>query len=390
MHAAGEEERKGGNGMVIRKPPMGFNTWNTFGNRIDEKLIVESADAMIATGLKDAGYEYLVIDDCWSKYERDPESGKIVPDPDKFPRGMRAVSNYVHSKGLKFGMYSCNGVRTCADYPGSYDHEFLDAQTFAEYGVDYLKYDNCYRPESADQKMLYRRMGMALRATGRDIVFSACNWGQNDVWSWIRSTGAHLYRSTGDIFDTPESYRMIARSQMDKLSASAPGCFNDMDMLTVGMYGKGLVGSTGCNDADYRSQFALWCMFSCPLMLGCDIRNMNEATRQLVTNRELIAIDQDEEARPPIFLQGEGETDRIYAFKFLENGDYALGLFNLSEEDRDFNVLFNDTGLAASAGYALALTNVFDGSSGGFHKEHLRVHVPSHDCVVYRARLVRP
>ena len=376
--------------MMVRKPPMGFNTWNTFGNRIDEKLIMESADAMVSTGLKDAGYEYLVIDDCWSKYERDPESGKIVPDPEKFPHGMRYVSDYVHSRGLKFGMYSCNGVRTCADYPGSYDHEFLDAKTFAEYGVDYLKYDNCYRPGSADQRTLYRRMGMALRASGRDIVFSACNWGQDDVWSWIRSTGASLYRSTGDIFDTPESYRNIARSQMDKLGASAPGCFNDMDMLTVGMYGKGLVGSTGCGDADYRSQFALWCMFSCPLMLGCDIRNMNDETRKLITNPELIRIDQDEEARPPIFLQGEGENDRICAFKFLSDGDYALGLFNLSEEDRDLVVLFNDTGLAASAEYAFALTNVFDGSDGGVHREHLRVHVPAHDCVVYRVKLVQP
>ena len=376
--------------MIVRTPPMGFNTWNTFGDNIDEKLILESADAMVATGLKDAGYTYLVIDDCWSEYERDPETGRIVPEPKKFPHGMRAVSDYVHSKGLKFGMYSCDGVRTCADYPGSYDHEFLDAQTFADYGVDYLKYDNCNRPVSAHQQTLYRRMGMALRATGRDIVFSACNWGQENVWSWIRSTGAHLYRSTGDIFDTPESYREIARSQMTHLDASAPGCFNDMDMLTVGMYGKGLVGATGCSDADYRSQFSLWCLFSCPLMLGCDIRAMNEATKALVMNKELIAIDQDPEARPPIFLQREDETDRIYAFKFLADGDYALGVYNFSEDDKDMIVLFNDTGLPAAAGYAFSLTNVFDGSDGGVHREHLRVRVPAHDCVVYRVRLVKP
>ena len=376
--------------MIVRKPPMGFNTWNTFGDRIDEKLVFEMADTMVSLGLKDAGYEYLVVDDCWSKYERDPETQRIVPDPAKFPHGMRYVSDYVHEKGLKFGMYSCNGVRTCADYPGSYDHEFLDAQTFAEYGVDYLKYDNCYRPDSTSQRLLYRRMGMALRATGRDILFSACNWGHDDVWSWIRSTGAHMYRSTGDIFDTPESYRQIARSQMDKLGASAPGCFNDMDMLTVGMYGKGLVGATGCSTADYRSQFALWCMFSCPLMLGGDIRSMSDEIRNLVMNRELIAIDQDEEARPPIFLQGAEQTDRICAFKFLQDGDYALGMFNFGEEDMDMVALFNETGLAASAGYALKLTNVMDGSDGGIHREHVRVRVPAHDCVVYRARLVRP
>jgi len=374
--------------MLASRPPMGFNTWNTFGDKIDENLIHEAADAMVRLGLKDAGYEYLVIDDCWSEYERDPVTDRIVPHHVKFPNGMKAVADYVHSKGLKFGMYSCDGVRTCADYPGSYDHEFLDAKTFAEWGVDYLKYDNCYHPGSADEPTLYRRMGMALRASGREILFSACNWGSSNVWDWIRSTGAHMYRSTGDIFDNAESYRNIARSQMDKLHASAPGCFNDMDMLTVGMYGRGLVGSQGCNSADYRSQFALWCMFSCPLMRGCDIRTMNEETLKLVTNPELIRIDQDAEARPPIFLQGKDETDRIYAFKFLEDGAYALGVFNLSEEDREYRVLFNDTGLAASACKAFQFTDVMTGENIGIHREHLKVQVPAHDCRVFRTELV--
>ena len=344
---------------------------------------------MIRLGLKDAGYEYLVVDDCWSEYERDPVTDRIVPHHEKFPNGMKVVADYVHKKGLKFGMYSSDGVRTCADYPGSFDHEFLDARTFAEWGVDYLKYDNCYHPASADEPTLYRRMGMALRASGREILFAACNWGSNDVWSWIRSTGAHMYRSTGDIFDNPESYRNIARSQMKHLDASAPGCFNDMDMLTVGMYGKGLVGSLGCNSADYRSQFALWCMFSCPLMLGCDIRNMREETLKLVTNRELIAIDQDPEARPPIFLQAEHETDRIIAFKFLTDGSYALGVFNLSEEDREYRVLFNDTGLDVKAGVALSFHEVITDEDAGVHREHLYVKVPSHDCRVFRVSLVQ-
>ncbi len=375
--------------MIASRPPMGFNTWNTFGEKIDESLIRESADAMVEKGLLEAGYEYLVIDDCWSEYERDPVTDRIVPHHEKFPNGMKPVADYVHSRGLKFGMYSCNGVRTCADYPGSYDHEFLDAQMFAEFGVDFLKYDNCYRPGSTDGKTLYRRMGMALRATGREILFSACNWGTDDVWSWVRSSGAHMYRSTGDIVDSAESYRNIARSQMKHLDASAPFCFNDMDMLTVGMYGKGLVGSLGCNDADYRSQFALWCLFSCPLMLGCDVRNMNEETLKLVTNRELLAMDQDPEARPPIFLQAPHEEDRIFAFKFLSDGSYALGLFNFSEEDRDMVVLFNDTGLPASARCALKLTDVFDGTDGGVHREHFRTRVNAHDCRVFRARLVK-
>ncbi len=270
--------------MLAQRPPMGWNTWNTFGKDINETLIRESADAFIDNGLKDAGYEYLVIDDCWSEYNRDPVTDRIVPHHEKFPNGMKVVADYVHSKGLKFGMYSCDGVRTCADYPGSFDHEFLDAQTFAEFGVDYLKYDNCYKPNNADGPSLYRRMAMALRASGREILFSACNWGTDDVWTWIRGAGAHMYRSTGDINDSAESYRNIALSQADKFGYSAPGCYNDIDMLTVGMYGKGLVGSVGCNDADYRSQFALWCMYSAPLMLGCDIRHMNKQTLELVTD----------------------------------------------------------------------------------------------------------
>ena len=267
--------------MLAQRPPMGWNTWNTFGKDINETLIRESADAFIDNGLKDAGYEYLVIDDCWSEYNRDPITDRIVPHHEKFPNGMKVVADYVHSKGLKFGMYSCDGVRTCADYPGSFDHEFLDAQTFAEFGVDYLKYDNCYKPNNAEGPTLYRRMAMALRASGREILFSACNWGTDDVWTWIRGAGAHMYRSTGDIHDSAESYREIVLSQADKFGYSAPGCYNDIDMLTVGMYGKGLVGSVGCNDADYRSQFSLWCMFSAPLMLGCDIRKMNEETLKL-------------------------------------------------------------------------------------------------------------
>ena len=173
---------------------MGFNTWNTFAENISEDVIIETADKMVETGLLKAGYEYLVIDDCWSEKERDPETGKIVPDKEKFPHGMKYVSDYVHSKGLKFGMYSCAGTRTCADYPGSFDHEYLDAKTFAEYGADFLKYDFCYKPETAHGPTLYRKMGMALRNCGREILCSACNWGSDDVNKWIRSAGAHMYR----------------------------------------------------------------------------------------------------------------------------------------------------------------------------------------------------
>ncbi len=373
--------------MLAQKPPMGWNTWNTFGENINEQLIKESADAFIKLGLKDAGYEYLVIDDCWSEYDRDPVTDEIVPHHEKFPNGMKVVADYVHSKGIKFGMYSCDGVRTCADYPGSFDHEYLDAKTFAKFGVDFLKYDNCYKPDTAQCENLYRRMGMALRASGREILFSACNWGTENVWQWIRSTGAHMYRSTGDINDSFESYRDIAFSQLDKLGYSAPGCYNDVDMLTVGMYGKGNVGTTGCTDADYRTQFSIWCMFSAPLMLGCDLRTMNEETLKLVTNKELIRIDQDEEARSPLSIR-EWDGQHLILFKFLANGEYALALYNLSERESGVSAKLTDLGLPVNSGLAMQLTNVFTGETEGTYKEYVRRKLAPHDCVVFCCKLV--
>lgn len=375
--------------MLVNRPPMGWNTWNTFGWNINEQLVRESADAFVQLGLPKAGYQYVVIDDCWSKKVRDPQTDRLVADPDKFPNGMKAVADYVHSKGLKYGMYSCAGQRTCGDYPGSFDHEFLDAETFASWDVDFLKYDFCYKPQGIDGKLLYRRMGMALRASGRDILFSACNWGSDDVWQWIRSTGAHMYRSTGDIFDNAESYRKIAMSQIDKLGTSAPQCFNDVDMLTVGMYGKGLVGTTGCNAADYRSQFALWCMFSAPLMLGCDIRSIDEASLRLVTNPDLIRIDQDAEARPPMWSHHSWAEKQICMLKHLDDGTYAIAFFNMDETDADNYMTFADFGLPANAGFDVEVRDVLDDGGTQRYREYMRLNVKAHDCRVFIARLVR-
>ena len=227
--------------MLAQKPPLGWNSWNTFGPNISDALIREMADTLVSRGYRDAGYEYLVIDDCWSLRDRN-DAGLLVPDPEKFPSGMKAVADYVHAKGLKFGMYSCAGVMTCAGYPSSYDHEFTDAETFAAWGVDFLKYDFCNFPETGDCRTRYQTMSMALKSTGRPILFSACNWGRHDPWNWMRSVGAHMYRSTGDIMDNYRSFTDIFKSQLGNLSMSAPGSFNDMDMLTVGMGGKGNVG----------------------------------------------------------------------------------------------------------------------------------------------------
>ena len=375
--------------MLVNRPPMGWNTWNTFGWNISDQLVRESTDAFVALGLPQAGYQYVVIDDCWSKKVRDPRTDRLEAEPSKFPEGMKAVADYVHGKGLKFGMYSCAGQRTCGDYPGSFDHEFLDAETFASWGVDFLKYDFCYKPAGIDGKLLYRRMGMALRASGRDILFSACNWGSDDVWQWIRSTGAHMYRSTGDIFDNAESYRKIAMSQIDKLGTSAPQCFNDVDMLTVGMYGNGLVGTSGCNELDYRSQFSLWCMFSAPLMLGCDIRKIDEKTIRLITNRDLIRIDQDAEARPPMWGHHPWAEKQVVMFKHLDDGTYALGFFNMDETDAENFITFSDFGLPASAGFDVEVRDILDEGGTERYREYMRVNVKAHDCRMYIARLVR-
>ena len=229
--------------MLAQTPPMGWNSWNTFGSNINEQLIFEIADAMVDKGYRDAGYEYLVIDDCWSCRERD-RSGKLVADPEKFPHGMKYVADYVHSKGLKFGMYSAAGIMTCAGYPGSYGHEYQDAHTFAEWGVDYLKYDLCHYPGSGDVRNSYLTMSMALRSTGREILFAGCTCGTYDPWDWMRSIGAHMYRSHADITDEYEAFRYIAQTQLPNFKYSGPGCFNDMDMLVVGMGGEGNVSHT--------------------------------------------------------------------------------------------------------------------------------------------------
>lgn len=375
--------------MLAERPPMGFNTWNTFGRNINDEMIRETADAIIEKGLRDAGYEYLVIDDCWSEKQRDSETDKIIPDHIKFPYGMKAVSDYVHSKGLKFGMYSCAGVRTCDDYPSSYDHEYLDAETFAQYGADFLKYDFCNVPSTANGNLLYYRMSNALKACGREILFSTCNWGINDIETWVRSCGAHMYRSAGDINDSFPSMRDIVLGQIKKINYSATGCFNDMDMLTIGMYGEGNCGSSGCNDIDYKTQFALWCMFSCPLMLGADIRKINDYCLNLVKNKNLIRIDQDIEARPPYIpgVQDGCSNNKLVFVKVLSDNEYALLFVNLGENKGRLEFYFENMGIPLASGYGLEMTDCFTGENIGVHKEYIYKTVEPHDCACYLCKL---
>lgn len=377
--------------MLAKRPPMGWNSWNTFGNKISESLIMETADAIVDRGLRDAGYEYVVIDDCWSLYERDAE-GRMVADPEKFPHGMKYLADYVHSKGLKFGMYSCAGTLTCAGYPGSFDREYIDAETFASWGVDYLKYDYCNIPYNHREHApaLYRRMGMALKATGREILFSACNWGAEDVWKWARGAGAHIYRSTGDIFDNARSFHDIAQSQLGKLESSAPGCFNDLDMLICGMYGNGNVGSAnGCSAEEYKTHFALWCFMNSPLMIGCDVRNCDEETLALLKNAALIAIDQDEEARPP-YSVCEWETSEVFCyFKHLSENRYAYMQANFRDTVQNSTVSLYDIGITVNSGYGLELTEVFTGEKIRSVDGHFRVTCEPNSCKVFNAELVK-
>ena len=371
--------------MLAKTPPMGWNSWTTFGHNISDALIRETADAMVDKGYLDAGYNYLVIDDCWSERERD-ENGRLVPSREKFPNGMKAVADYVHSKGLKFGMYSDTGTRTCAGYPGSFEYEYVDARTFAEWGVDFLKYDYCNRPVNSDGKYLYRRMAMALRSTGREILLSACNWGLDDVYDWIRSSGAHMFRSTGDITDNWQSIVDLYTSQISKGPYGAPGCYNDIDMLVVGMNGKGNVARGGCSYTEYETHFALWCMMNSPLMIGCDIRNASEETRSILLNKDLIAINQDEDGRQPyLALDFYGRHTLV---KPLANGEYAIGYFNLTDTRTDALLHFWDIGLPVSSGCALELYDCIKHEPAGTYINYFNPMLDPHQCAVYRAKVV--
>lgn len=371
---------------------MGFNTWNTFGECFYDHTLREIADAFVDRGFKDAGYEYIIIDDHWNMEYRDPETHRMIERPGKFPNGLRPVIDYVHSKGLKMGIYSCAGVRTCGGKMGSFDYEFLDAKTFAEWGIDYLKYDYCLRPELLNGEMFYRRMSVALRNSGRDILFAACNWGSDDVWSWIRSTGAHTYRSTGDIADNFNSFVEIYNSQYPKLGTCAPGCQNDLDMMTVGMEGAGNVaaGDDFGTEGTYRMQFCIWCMFSSPLILGCDVRSVSDKYRDLLCNSELIAIDQDPEGRPAyaVGFTKEGFDNSSVFIKLLANGDFALLVLNTREREREMGFVPHDIGIPESSGRHLLMKDLFSGEeieAGDF----VRVHVPPRDCRMFRVKLVK-
>ncbi len=379
--------------MVAFTPPLGWNSWNTFGEDINETVVMESADTLIESGLAACGYNYIVIDDCWALKERG-DDGRMVPDPAKFPHGMKYVADYIHSKGLKFGMYSCAGAHTCAGYPGSFDHEFIDAKTFAEWGVDYLKYDYCFHPFTIAGNVLYKRMAVALANSGRDILFSACSWGADETKKWIKETGANLWRSTYDINDSWRSIRELSLVAGDAIKHGGINCFPDMDMLVTGMNGMGNVGLAGCTPEEYRTHFSLWALLGSPLMIGCDIRSMDEPTRETLMNMDVLAINQDpayNQAFDASANASKEENEYPIYVRLLDNGDYAIGIFNFSDvaSSRWNTYLLMDTiGLPETTGKTLLLKELWTGEERKVTNGILTDAIPPHGCKLYRAQVV--
>ena len=364
--------------QLAKTPPMGWNSWNKFACNVSEKLIMQMADEIVSSGMQDAGYEYVVIDDCW-QVDRD-ENGEIVVDKDRFPHGMKYVADYVHSKGLKFGIYSCAGSKTCAGRPGGRGHEFQDARTYASYGVDYLKYDWC-NTTTQEAKSSYTTMRDGLFAAKRPIVFSLCEWGTAKPWEWAKEVG-HLWRTTGDIVDRWDSMIDILDKEKDLAKYAGPGYWNDPDMLEV--------GNGGMTTEEYRTHFSLWCMLAAPLMAGNDLGNMSPETAEILKNTEVIAIDQDVLGKQGFCYRDNGDYE-IW-IKKLANNEKAACLLNRSDEEKtvqvDYNVLLkaNDN-YWASEPYKIEdykLRDLWEHKEVNLEKSTVFVKMPPHSVKVYR------
>ncbi len=360
-------------------PPMGWNSWNHFAGRVNDADVRAAADAIVSSGMRDAGYIYVNIDDTWQG-ERDAQ-GFIQPNS-KFP-DMKALADYVHSKGLKLGIYSGPGPKTCAGFAGSYGHEEQDAQTYAKWGIDYLKYDLCsyaqimrqQAPHDRQKQMemmkdAYAKMHQALLATGRPIVFSLCQYGWDDVWTWGTSVGGNLWRTTDDINDTYERMADIGFNQLGLAQYAGPGHWNDPDMLEV--------GNGGMSDDEYKTHMSLWSILAAPLLAGNDLSKMTPETLAILTNKEVIAVDQD-----PLGKQG----DRAFAVglteiwtKPLSGGALAAGLFNRDTEAHSVTLKLKDIGFSNHAKLRDLWTHQDVTASDGSYT----VTVPPHGVVMLK------
>jgi alpha-galactosidase len=381
-------------------PPMGWNSWNIFGCNINENIIRHTADAMVSSGMKEAGYSYILIDDCWQS-GRD-SLGFIVADTEKFPSGIKALADYVHSKGLKFGIYSCAGRKTCGNRPGSRGYEFQDAKSYANWGVDYLKYDWC-NTEGQNASESYSLMRDALFEAGRPIVFSICEWGLSKPWEWATEIG-QLWRTTGDIqnnWNIPDAKEgkcwaggvLINLDMQQGLEKYAgPGHWNDPDMLEVGN------GGLTVNEA--RSHFSLWCMLAAPLIAGNDLTQMDPVSKDILINQDMIAIDQDKLGKQGYKIKDYGEIEVYY--KPLNNSDMAICFFN--RLDYPIQVEFDWTSMSLSAtrdskplllGLKIdrkdnyiegqySIWNVWQKKSVGTTSQKFIASLPGHDVIVLR------
>lgn len=336
-------------------PPMGWMTWNLFQGDISDKLIRETADAMVEGGYVDAGYKYIFIDDLWQG-GRDVHNN-MIPDPKKFPNGIKVLADYVHSKGMKLGIYSDAAQLTCGGWTASLGFEEQDARTFASWGIDYLKYDYCNAPiDSATARQRYRTMADALSKSGRDIALGICEWGQRQCEEWCEEVGGQLWRTTYDVRDmwkdvTNEGGMGI----LDIVNITSPlssyarkGQWPDMDMLVVGLYGvsgpSSALGGKGCTQAEYQTQMSLWCMFSSPLAMTNDMRKVSEEDRRILLNREVIAINQDPLGK---VAERKVNTDTHQIFvRPLADGSYAVALLNVSDAPLTLTADFAKLGLS--------------------------------------------
>ena len=371
-------------------PPMGWNSWNTFQTNISESLVKGIADVMVSSGMKDAGYTYLVLDDGWMAMERDTITGNLVPDPIKFPNGMKSLIDYVHAKGLKFGLYNCAGTKTCAGYPGTRGYEYQDARFYASLGIDYLKFDWC-NTEGINAKEAYATMSEALKAAGRPIVFSLCEWGSNKPWEWAENLG-ELWRTTGDIsavFDgfidhgtwKQSGVMPIVDLQNGLRKYAGPGHWNDPDMMEVG---------NGMTVNEDKAHFSLWAILAAPLIAGNDLRTMSKETNAILTNKEVIAIDQDQAGMEGFKYKDEDSLE-IWV-RPLYNDDWAVCFLNRSHKPMHVNfnwkdelisdTLFNKTLNAKDLTYKIR--NLWTKSNEGDTQKPLSAMLPSHNVIMLR------
>jgi alpha-galactosidase len=357
------------NGLA-RTPPMGWNSWNHFAERVDDAVVRQTADAMVSSGMAAAGYLYINIDDTWEG-GRDSK-GNIVPNR-KFP-DMKALADYVHSKGLRLGIYSSPGPVTCGGYEGSYGHEEQDARTYAGWGIDYLKYDWCSAGRiypTTELRAIYQKMGEALQSSGRPMVLSLCEYGMVDVWTWGPKVGGNLWRTTGDISDNWKSMSDIGFNQGRLAPYAGPGHWNDPDMLEV--------GNGGMTVEEYRTHFSLWSMLAAPLMAGNDLRSMSAETREILTNREVIAIDQDALGREAVRVS---DADGVEVWvRTLADGGHAVGVFNRNSEERQSGFSWSAVGLAAAPANVRALWRHESVTPGAGGYDGL---IPGHGVVLLR------